>query len=130
MSDDIDALSAAAYEGGRDPIDWSVTSITAILTARQTMVTRAENGLPALAGWHDVSDEAVARKVIGSLLNAGWSPPSDEAVQAAKERSRRNSERFQAWLDSLTPAQRDRAMAHYEQTCEWPLDLRPPASER
>ncbi|TAK32284.1 MAG: hypothetical protein EPO40_02875 [Myxococcaceae bacterium] len=74
----FDYLAASAHASGKDPIDWAVLIVGNLLTARATCTGRAERGLPPLPCWPDTSDAAVARKVVGFLLDAGWTPPSTE----------------------------------------------------
>lgn len=128
MSDSIDDLSGSAYGGGMDPLDWATHLVASLLSARSTCQQRELNGLPPLAAWPDVSDQAVARKVLGHLLDAGWTPPTDAAVREAAARSVAARARFDAWWSTVPAADRDRAVEHYSRTGEWPCDVQPPTA--
>ena len=75
---DIDGLSAWAYETGITPLDWAInTARTEIDVWLHVCEGRADN--PAsFPGYHpDLGVEALARRIIGSLLDAGWRIPGD-----------------------------------------------------
>lgn len=123
---DIDALSAAAYRGGTDPIDWAVDIASTAIGVRDEVAQIPRRGTGALVGWADISDDAVARKIVASLLDAGWRPPSDEDRQAAADQAQCHRDRFRTWWGSLTQQEQQRAGEHYDHTCEWPADVKPP----
>lgn len=125
---DIDDLSASAYAGGKDPLDWATHLVTSLLAARSTCERRELSGLPPLPAWSDVSDDAVARKVLGHLLDAGWTPPTDADVRDAAARAVAARASFDAWWSTVPTADRDRAVEHYSRTGEWPHDVQPPTT--
>lgn len=122
---DIDHLSGAAYESN-DPIDWATHLVKCLVEARETALKRRSRGLAPLPAWVDTSTEAVARKVLGRLMDAGWRPPADVEVDQATARSRAISARFAEWRSSLTPEEWRRVIAYYSSTNEFPPDLQPP----
>jgi hypothetical protein len=84
---DIDYLSAWFYGDGADAIETAEIRVGVILDAWQEVaLVRAARGLPQYPGWEDLSPAAIARKVIGYLLDAGWKPPSAEEIAAAVEK--------------------------------------------
>src|SRR5664279_2313768 len=102
MAEDIDALAAAAYAGGQDPVDVAVGRVATLIEARDAVLKgRQEN----------------------PRSFPGFGPPDEEVVDAAG-RSRKYSARFNQWLDSLSSEQRGRALEHYSEKGEFPPDLR------
>jgi hypothetical protein len=128
-ADDIDYLTACSYASGMDPIQAAEERIATLLDVATVVAGRAARGLPPLPAWPDASPEAIARKVLGLLLDAGWQPPSDETVQAAGAKVRADRERFDAWWTALTESDRDQIRDHYERHNEFPADLRPPTGD-
>lgn len=124
---DIDTLAAAAYANGDDPTEWAIRLITNLLVARDTARHREQAGLPALPAWQQHSDDTVARKILGWLLDAGWHAPSAQDMAAAAERSNAGRRRFESWWATLTPQQRDVVIEHYSETGEFPPRHQPPA---
>lgn len=124
---DIDNLSASAYAGGKDPLDWATHLAASVLMAWSTCQRREVRGLPPLPDWPDLSDHAVACKILGRLLDAGWTPPSGPAVREAAARSHADQARFAAWWSTVPIHDRDRAIEHFSRTGEWPHDVQPPS---
>jgi hypothetical protein len=85
MSDDIGFLAASKYAAGKSPIDVAEGSIVTLLTVHTNLLLRAAAGRKPLPAWQDLSFAALARKIVGELLDAGWEPPSDEDIRAAAE---------------------------------------------
>lgn len=124
-ADDIDYATAAWYANGNEPLDVAEQRTALLLEAAEDMAERAARGLPALPSWPDTGHRAVARKILGLLLDAGWRPPSDEAVQAAVAKVHAEQDRVDAWWATLGEHDRRRAREHYERHGEFPADLRP-----
>jgi hypothetical protein len=76
IPDDIDGLSAYAYEQGILPLDWAITSVnTEILAWTHVVIGRLENP-ESFPGYHpDLTITALARRIVGNLLDAGWRIP-------------------------------------------------------
>lgn len=127
MSDDIEYLTAAMYAAGKDAITVAESRTATLIEVYRNLLQRQANGLPPLPAWQEVSDDAAARKIIGTLLDAGWQPPSDDTVAAAAERVRQQQERTDEWWASLTPDQRRRGIEHYSNHGEFPPDLGRPS---
>lgn len=76
ISGDIDAFASASYAVGMDPIDYaegmilSVFGVVSIVMAARAEAAASFAGLPL-----DMNREAIARHIIGNLLDAGWKPP-------------------------------------------------------
>jgi hypothetical protein len=86
IPDDIDGLSAWAYEQGTDPLDWAIKTVdTQIDVWMIVCAGRAQN--PALfPGFHpDLSVEALARRIVGRLMDAGWRVPGSTGTPATPE---------------------------------------------
>lgn len=88
MSDfsDLGYLSRWSYARGADPIDVAVQGSTTLIEVWVNLQVREANGVPRLPAWQDISHVALARKIVGDLLDAGWSPPSDDVLAEAKRR--------------------------------------------
>lgn len=127
MSDDIDYLTASMYESGEDPIAVAESRIAMLVEVYQVVLQRKANGLAPLPAWQEVSDAAVARKIVGMLLDAGWRPPSDEVVAAAAGNVQKQRERVDAWWAALGAADRRRVIEHYARHGEFPPDLGRPS---
>ncbi len=122
---DICALSAAQYAAGRSPIEVAEVAITSLLLVRDAAARRSPD-LPPLPAWPTTDDEALARKIIGGLLDAGWTPPTDTAITEAARRSNTRREQLRQWRESLTDEQRATVLEHYSQTGEYPPACQPP----
>jgi|NGEPerStandDraft_6_1074524.scaffolds.fasta_scaffold11736_5 hypothetical protein len=125
MAEDIDALAAAAYAGGQDPVDVAVGRVATLIEARDAVLKGRQENPRSFPGFGPTDKTVVGRRVVASLLDAGWRPPPDEEVVDAAGRSRKYSARFNQWLDSLSSEQRGRALEHYSEKGEFPPDLRP-----
>jgi len=73
---DIDAVARSAYANGVSPIDWAVTVTKTQIECRD-MIRDARrhtpSAFPIFVG--SLDDDAVARRIVGRLLDAGWIPP-------------------------------------------------------
>lgn len=88
MSDltDLDYLSRWGYARGEDPIDVAIKRVATLAEVWTTLQEREANGLARLPAWQDITSAALARKVVGALLDAGWRPPTDEVLAEAQRR--------------------------------------------
>jgi hypothetical protein len=71
------ALAEWAYSHGTDPIDWAVNSVAGNQIKVYLAITeaRAENPASFPGYTLEVSPEALARRIVGGLLDAGWIAP-------------------------------------------------------
>ncbi|GAY12058.1 hypothetical protein [Pseudonocardia sp. N23] len=72
----LDVLAVEAYANGDDPIDYAAMRVEVLLDVRGRLQCRDRMGRPPLPSWPDLSDAALARKVLGTMLALGWTPPS------------------------------------------------------
>jgi hypothetical protein len=88
---DIAYTAQVQYEHGVDPIDWAIEQTRITIDARE-FVREARATNPALVPWYgpDLSDEALARRVVGHLLDAGWEPPVIKPEPPVPNATRRN----------------------------------------
>lgn len=76
----LNYLAAWCYANGHDPLRVAEMRVTTLLEVHAAITERGSaTPLPA---WSDLSRDALARKIVGDLLDAGWTPP-DEATLAA-----------------------------------------------
>ena len=76
IPEDIDGLSAWAYKHGVAPLDWAINSAQIEITAwMHVCAGRADNPSSFPGYTQDLSSEALARKIVGTLLDAGWRMP-------------------------------------------------------
>ena len=81
----IDALSAASYARGEDPIDVAIQiAEIQIYVLGEVERGRSENpaSFPGFVG--DTTSRALAGRIIGHLLDAGWTPPSTDHIAALR----------------------------------------------
>ncbi len=122
---DMDYLSAAFYAGGKDGVQVAEQWVTTLLDAHANLRENRPPGNP-LPNWEDMSHEALARKIVGRLLDAGWKPPTDEERTAAVEWVEEGNRRYDAWWKSLTDAERAECLEYGSKHGEFPAHLRPP----
>lgn len=76
MTDDIDALARILYESGIDPIDYAEGQILLLMEAHGRVMLARTLHPAAFPGFGiELTPEALARRIIGDLMNAGWKPP-------------------------------------------------------
>jgi hypothetical protein len=69
-------LDAVAYAQGRDPIDWAESLVKAQIQVRdEIVIARREDPCTYPGYLLALDDAAVARRILGRLLDAGWTPP-------------------------------------------------------
>lgn len=74
---DIDDWPARnAYESGTDPVTYAEGRVAMLVEVHLLVVNgRAENPASFPIYSRDLSDEALARRILGGLLAIGWTPP-------------------------------------------------------
>lgn len=74
----VDELSAWAYEQGTDPLDWAVKSIDTQIDVWMIVCAGRAQNPASFPGFHpDLSVEALARRIVGRLMDAGWRAPGN-----------------------------------------------------
>jgi hypothetical protein len=70
-------LAQWAYRHGTDPIDWAVESVVGNQISVYLTITaaRAENPANFPGYVLELTQGALARRIVGGLLDAGWTPP-------------------------------------------------------
>lgn len=74
---DIDFLARFAYGLGQDPIDYAAVNVIEIHIDTYLSIVAARYEDPAsFPGYTlELSRPALARRIVGDLLDAGWTPP-------------------------------------------------------
>jgi hypothetical protein len=74
---DMCGLAKWAYAHGTDPIDWAIDSIAKNNIDVYLTITAARHEDPATFPGYtlELSPAALARRIVGDLLDAGWTPP-------------------------------------------------------
>ena len=76
IPEDIDGLDKVAYEQGRDPIDWATQKTVSFIDAHVDVSVARLSNPAAFPGYCiPLTFEALARRIVGGLLDAGWTPP-------------------------------------------------------
>ncbi|MET7752596.1 hypothetical protein [Micromonospora sp. NPDC005367] len=76
--DDRSSLSQAAYAAGVHPIEWAVHLARSQMEVQaEVLGSRAANPEAHPGYLLPLTDDAVARRIVGELLNAGWQPPTE-----------------------------------------------------
>jgi len=71
---DICERARIAYDLGIDPIDYAETELTVLIGVHLSLASMcADLDVPAPEGTLTVG--AMARRILGSILDAGWKPP-------------------------------------------------------
>jgi hypothetical protein len=73
----IDEAAKLSYEAGIPAVDFAEGQIVALLRSTRAAVLEQVLATDAAADWFtpDLSDAALARRIIGALMNAGWEMP-------------------------------------------------------
>jgi len=74
MTADICETARLAYAAGVDPVAWAEVEVCALIGVHRELV-KLNSDMGVEAGG-DLSDGAMARRVLGLLLNAGWVAPA------------------------------------------------------
>jgi hypothetical protein len=77
---DIDSIddwpARNAYESGADPVTYAEGRVAMVVKVHLSVVNgRAESPGSFPVYSRDLSDEALARRILGGLLAIGWTPP-------------------------------------------------------
>ena len=74
---DMCGLASYAYAHGTDPIDWAIDSIAKNNIDVYLSIVAARQEDPATFPGYtlELSPAALARRIVGGLLDAGWTPP-------------------------------------------------------
>ena len=81
MTHDLGVLAQIAYDAGITPLDFAEEQVT-IHIAVHTATAGAPPGMFLAA---QMSPDAVARRILGALLDAGWQPPVWPIPEPAQE---------------------------------------------
>ena len=74
MTNDICEHARIAYQAGIDPLDYAEAELTGLIGVHIELASVcADFGVSAPAGTLTVG--AMARRILGSLMDAGWTPP-------------------------------------------------------
>jgi hypothetical protein len=75
---DVCAIARMCYERGRDPVEYAESCIVQIhLDAHLTIITARVASAASFPGYLlELTPEALARRIIGDLLDAGWTSPA------------------------------------------------------
>jgi hypothetical protein len=74
---DLDGVSEAAYANGMSPLDWSEFIVRNLIETHYTVIHgRHHNPASYPAYSIELTDDALARRIIGALMDAGWEPRS------------------------------------------------------
>jgi len=76
MSNDSHLSESArlAYAAGVDPLDHAVHEITTLAGVHRQLLAHARACCGCIIAG-DLSDGALARRILGLLISAGWTPP-------------------------------------------------------
>ena len=73
---DIQGLAKFAYDRGIRLLDWAEGHITQIIDVHLTVWPSRLTDPGTFPGYAiDLTTEALARRILGELLDAGWTPP-------------------------------------------------------
>ena len=76
MTDDISGLARLSYEMGVDPLDYAERQIQILIEVHATVEASRAVAPETFPGFSpDLSLDALARRILGNLLDAGWEPP-------------------------------------------------------
>ena len=74
MTNDICEQARIAYQAGIDPADYAEAELTGLIGVHIELASMlADFGVDAPAGALTVG--AMARRILGSFMDAGWQPP-------------------------------------------------------
>ena len=74
---DFDGLASAAYRRGESPLDWAETSISILIEVHIWAWSSRIKDPESFPGYPiDLTLDALARRILGNLLDAGWTAPA------------------------------------------------------
>ena len=84
---DICSIARMSYERGRDPIEYAETCVVQVHLDAYLTITASRAVNPASFPGYllELAPEALARRIIGGLLDAGWASPAGPASPVASE---------------------------------------------
>jgi hypothetical protein len=83
---DISYPAQYAYEHGTDPITYAESHVTMLIGVHLGVAAAREENPQSFPIYSpDVSNEALARRIVGGLLDAGWTPPEPANGQRLNE---------------------------------------------
>ncbi len=76
MTDDIGSLAKAAYRLGISPVDYAVGSVKDLIDVHRRVAADRQEDPESWPGYCiPLTDEALASRIVGDLMDAGWTPP-------------------------------------------------------
>lgn len=79
---DIDPIDQWAYKHGVAPLDWAIKRVqTELEVFHDVQRSRAEDPATYPGYVLALTDEALARAIVGRLLDCGWTPPTHDQLQ-------------------------------------------------
>lgn len=86
MSGDYDALAMYAYHQGTPPMDWAEKRVVQLIEVHQMVAaSRAQNPATFPGYCIELTPSALARRILGELLDAGWvCPDAGQVLQGYK----------------------------------------------
>ena len=76
MTDDINGLARFAYDIGINPVDYAEGDIEALINAHFMVAASRAIEPGTFPGYSiELTTDALARRILGNLLDAGWHPP-------------------------------------------------------
>jgi hypothetical protein len=73
---DLSTLALYAYYLGRPPLDWAEKQVDVLIRVHQEVIAARAEDPGTFPGYCiELTTGALARRIIGELLDAGWTPP-------------------------------------------------------
>ena len=73
---DLNTLALYAYYLGRPPLDWAEKQVDVLIRVHQEVIAARAEDPGTFPGYCiELTTGALARRIIGELLDAGWTPP-------------------------------------------------------
>lgn len=72
-ADNLNELAKVSYAAGIRPLDYAEHLVGLVLDVHRTMLLAAAHSAEPVPG---LDDAALARRILGQLLDAGWIPPA------------------------------------------------------
>lgn len=117
IPDDVDGLARHAYSHGTTPLDWAAGYTENLIEVHlQVAASRAEDPATFPGYCIELTLAAVARRIVGTLMDAGWTAP--QVLGDAEAHSRR-----EAAVEAVAAAITESRQAHTD------LGLFPPTDE-
>lgn len=79
MTDNLDPWSVAAYREGIDPVTWALQCTEQLIEVHALVTAGRATDPNSYPGYViELTDTALANRIVGLLLDAGWTPPNTE----------------------------------------------------